>query len=166
MSPIFNKPASVNLYLQFLHQRQETGKEINPENDHAHFWDIWRGKWQLFGRHHWCLFTFFSNSNLMGRRFLYSSTQRPFFLKYCSERFRPLRPYFESLSLLRSVLKLCNLAIFKVKQLLPNLSEHFFKVTLADIRKDQQSLAMGNPNRRRSSRVERLFGQIWPNIRE
>ena len=57
-----------------------------------------------------------------------------------------------------------SLAIFKVKQLLPILSEHFFKVTLADIRKDQQSLAMGNPNRRRSSRVERLFGQIFPTV--
>jgi len=33
-------------------------------------------------------------------------------------------------------------------------SEIFDGVTLADIRKDQQSLAMENPNRRRSSRVE------------
>lgn len=33
-------------------------------------------------------------------------------------------------------------------------SEIFDGVTLADIRKDQQSLALGNPNRRRSSRVE------------
>jgi len=36
-------------------------------------------------------------------------------------------------------------------------SEIFDGVTLADIRKDQQSLAMGNPNRRRSSRVERIY---------
>merc|ERR1719180_596538 len=36
-------------------------------------------------------------------------------------------------------------------------SEIFDGVTLADRRKDQQSLAMGNPNRRRSSRVERVY---------